>query len=92
MWHRRRCGLHRNGRFVGAWTPRHYDDLATKVETYNKYANAGAAMIPRERQREIQRDNGRAAQKQGAAAASMTARHAFFPRNQPAHPFHRMRP
>ena len=47
------CGLHRNGRFVGAWTPRHYDDMATKVETYNKYANAGAAMVPRERQREM---------------------------------------
>lgn len=47
------CGLHRNGRFVGAWTPRHYDDLATKVETYNKYANAGARMIPRARQREM---------------------------------------
>ena len=36
------CGLHKNGRFVGAWTPKHYADLATKVETYNKYANAGA--------------------------------------------------
>src|SRR5437763_2860991 len=45
------CGLHKNGRFVGAWTPRHYDDLASKVETYNKYANAGASMVPRERQR-----------------------------------------
>ena len=30
------CGLHRNGRFVGAWTPRHYDDMASKVEIYNK--------------------------------------------------------
>ena len=47
------CGLHRNGRFVGAWTPRHYDDLATKVEIYNKYANAGVEMVPRERQREF---------------------------------------
>ncbi len=47
------CGLHRTGRFVGAWTPRHYDDMATKVETYNKYANAGASMVPRERQREF---------------------------------------
>jgi glycine/D-amino acid oxidase-like deaminating enzyme len=47
------CGLHKNGRFVGAWTPRHYDDLATKIETYNKYANAGASMVPRERQREF---------------------------------------
>ena len=41
------CGLHRTGRFIGAWTPRHYADLATKVETYNKYANAGTSMVPR---------------------------------------------
>ena len=27
--------------------------MATKVEIYNKYANAGAAMVPRERQREF---------------------------------------
>src|SRR5262249_34385645 len=27
------CGLHKTGRFVGAWTPRHYDDLAAKVES-----------------------------------------------------------
>src|SRR5258708_20885162 len=47
------CGLHKNGRFVGAWTPRHYADLAAKVETYNKYANAGSEMVPRERQREM---------------------------------------
>ena len=47
------CGLHKTGRFVGAWTPRHYDDMATKVETYNKYANAGASMVPRERQHEF---------------------------------------
>src|SRR6266576_81615 len=38
------CGLHKNGRFIGAWTPKHYADLATKVETYNKYANAGSEM------------------------------------------------
>src|SRR5216683_236042 len=47
------CGLHKNGRFIGAWTPKHYADLATKVETYNKYANAGSEMVPRERQREM---------------------------------------
>ncbi|MFO1079898.1 MAG: FAD-dependent oxidoreductase [Reyranellaceae bacterium] len=45
------CGLHRNGRFVGAWTPRHWDDLAAKVETWNKYADAGAEMVPRDAQR-----------------------------------------
>src|SRR6266853_994639 len=47
------CGLHRNGRFVGAWTPTHYADLATKIEIYNKYANAGSEMVPHERQREM---------------------------------------
>jgi N-formylglutamate amidohydrolase len=47
------CGLMMNGRFVGAWTPRHYADMATKVETYNTYANAGSHMVPRERQHEI---------------------------------------
>jgi glycine/D-amino acid oxidase-like deaminating enzyme len=47
------CGLMMNGRFVGAWTPRHYADLATKVDTYNKYASAGSHMVPRERQREM---------------------------------------
>src|SRR3954471_21052182 len=25
------CDLQKNARFVGAWTPRHYDDMATKV-------------------------------------------------------------
>ncbi|HEY2870838.1 MAG TPA: FAD-dependent oxidoreductase [Reyranella sp.] len=47
------CGLHKTGRFIGAWTPRHYDDMASKVETYNKYANAGTSMVPRERQHEF---------------------------------------
>lgn len=47
------CGLHKKGRFVGAWTPRHYDDMAAKVESYNKYAHAGASMVPRERQHEF---------------------------------------
>ena len=30
----------------------HYAEQATKVDTYNKYANAGSSMVPRERQRE----------------------------------------
>ncbi len=47
------CGLITNGRFTGAWTPRHYDDQATKVEMFNKYADVGAEMIPRERVREM---------------------------------------
>ena len=47
------CGLITNGRFTGAWTPKHYDDQARKVEMFNKYANVGAEMIPRERVREM---------------------------------------
>src|SRR5215475_10461926 len=47
------CGLITNGRFVGAWTPQHYDDQARRVEMFNKYANVGAEMIPRERVREM---------------------------------------
>ena len=31
----------------------HYDDQARKVEIFNKYANVGAEMIPRERLREM---------------------------------------
>ena len=47
------CGLITNGRFTGAWTPKHYDDQASKVEMFNKYADVGAEMIPRERVREM---------------------------------------
>src|SRR3954466_14007674 len=47
------CGLITNGRFTGAWTPRHYDDQASKVEMFNQYADVGAEMIPRERVREM---------------------------------------
>ena len=47
------CGVIKKGRFVGAWTPRHYDEQASKIEMFNKYADTGAEMIPRERQREM---------------------------------------
>jgi glycine/D-amino acid oxidase-like deaminating enzyme len=47
------CGLTTNGRFTGAWTPKHYDDQAAKVEMFNRYADVGAEMIPRERMREM---------------------------------------
>ncbi|MBY0337599.1 MAG: FAD-binding oxidoreductase [Acetobacteraceae bacterium] len=46
------CHFELNGRFVGAFTQKHYDGLAGKVEFYNKVAHAGAEMVPRERQRE----------------------------------------
>jgi glycine/D-amino acid oxidase-like deaminating enzyme len=47
------CGVIKKGRFVGAWTPRHYDEQAAKIEMFNKYAGTGAEMVPRERQHEM---------------------------------------
>jgi glycine/D-amino acid oxidase-like deaminating enzyme len=47
------CGLHTNGRFTGAWTPKHYEHQATQVAMFNEYGNVGAEMIPRERMREM---------------------------------------
>lgn len=46
------CHYERSGRFVGAFTPGHYGALAAKVDLYNEAAEAGAEMVPRERQRE----------------------------------------
>jgi glycine/D-amino acid oxidase-like deaminating enzyme len=46
------CHYERKGRFVGAWTPKHYDGMAGKIEALNLYADADAAMLPRARQRE----------------------------------------
>jgi len=46
------CHYQRSGRFVGAVTPAHYRGLESKLALYNREAGAGAAMVPRERQRE----------------------------------------
>jgi glycine/D-amino acid oxidase-like deaminating enzyme len=46
------CHYERTGRFVGAWTPKHYDGMAGKMELLNRHAEADAHMLPRERQRE----------------------------------------
>jgi glycine/D-amino acid oxidase-like deaminating enzyme len=46
------CHYERTGRFVGAFTARHYDAMAKRVELYNEMAEAEAEMVPRERQRE----------------------------------------
>ncbi len=46
------CHYERRGRFVGAWTPKHYDGMAAKIEALNRYADVDAVMVPRERQRE----------------------------------------
>jgi glycine/D-amino acid oxidase-like deaminating enzyme len=47
------CGLVTNGRFVGAWTPKHYDAQAARIDMFNRFADVGAEMIPRERVREM---------------------------------------
>jgi glycine/D-amino acid oxidase-like deaminating enzyme len=46
------CHYERTGRFVGAWTPKHYDGMAAKIDALNHFADADASMLPRERQRE----------------------------------------
>ena len=46
------CHYERTGRFVGAWTPKHYAGMAAKIEALNTMADADASMLPRERQRE----------------------------------------
>ena len=46
------CFWQKRGRFVGAWTPKHFDKLAKRLESLNSSAASGAHMVPRERQRE----------------------------------------
>ena len=46
------CHWRMNGRFSGAYTPRHFAEQQAKVATYNEQAALGTYMIPRERQRE----------------------------------------
>ena len=46
------CHYERTGRFVGAWTPKHFDGMAAKIDILNEFAKADASMLPQERQRE----------------------------------------
>lgn len=46
------CFWQKNGRFVGAWTPKHYEYQASRVAKLNSAAKSEAYMVPRERQRE----------------------------------------
>jgi glycine/D-amino acid oxidase-like deaminating enzyme len=46
------CDWARSGRFLGAWNDRHYRELAGQVEKIRTLTGMGAAMVPRERQRE----------------------------------------
>jgi glycine/D-amino acid oxidase-like deaminating enzyme len=46
------CDYRRTGRFIGAWTPKHYDALAARLDALNREAQSEARMLPRARQRE----------------------------------------
>src|SRR5205823_976158 len=46
------CCWRKRGRFVGAWTPAHYAYQEKRLAGLNDAAQSGAAMVPRERQRE----------------------------------------
>jgi glycine/D-amino acid oxidase-like deaminating enzyme len=46
------CHYERSGRFVGAYTQKHYDSMVRKIDLFNEEAGAEAVMVPRERQRE----------------------------------------
>jgi glycine/D-amino acid oxidase-like deaminating enzyme len=46
------CFWMKRGRFVGAWTPKHYASQEKRLRDLNDAAESGAAMVPRERQRE----------------------------------------
>src|SRR5262245_40702739 len=46
------CFYERKGRFVGAYTPKHYDNLNSKLESLNRDAESEATMLPKARQHE----------------------------------------
>jgi len=46
------CGWEKPGRFVGAWTRRHFDALSHRLALLNASAQSGAYMVPCDRQRE----------------------------------------
>ena len=46
------CFWQKRGRFVGAWTPKHYASQEQRLADLNEDAQSGASMVPRDRQRE----------------------------------------
>jgi glycine/D-amino acid oxidase-like deaminating enzyme len=46
------CFWEKPGRFVGAWTRKHYNAQSRRLAVLNAAAQSGACMVPRERQRE----------------------------------------
>ena len=46
------CEWTKTGRFGGAWAKSHYQQMAKKLGPLNEYADSGAYMLPKERQRD----------------------------------------
>jgi glycine/D-amino acid oxidase-like deaminating enzyme len=46
------CFWERPGRFVGAWTRKHFEAQSRRLDALNRAAQSGAYMVPRERQRD----------------------------------------
>ncbi len=46
------CDWQSNGRFIGAWTPRHFRAQEDSLPLMNEHADLDAEMLPQERQRE----------------------------------------
>ncbi|MGC2522421.1 MAG: FAD-binding oxidoreductase [Stellaceae bacterium] len=46
------CGWEKPGRFVGAWTPKHFEAQQRRLDMLNGAARSGAYMLPRARQRD----------------------------------------
>ena len=46
------CFWQKRGRFVGAWTPKHFAYQQSRLASLNDNAQSGAYMVPRERQRD----------------------------------------
>ncbi|HEX3952405.1 MAG TPA: FAD-binding oxidoreductase [Stellaceae bacterium] len=46
------CFWQKRGRFVGAWTPKHFAYQENRLAGLNEAAHSGAYMVPRDRQRE----------------------------------------
>jgi glycine/D-amino acid oxidase-like deaminating enzyme len=46
------CCWEKPGRFVGAWTPKHFEAQRRRLDMLNDAARSGARMVPRARQRE----------------------------------------
>jgi glycine/D-amino acid oxidase-like deaminating enzyme len=46
------CFWEKPGRFVGAWTRKHFESQSRRLDALNNAAQSGAYMVPRERQRE----------------------------------------